>query len=137
LKLYRIFALIERDMRKFFRNPALMMASMVFPLVQLVVLGYAFGGKITKVRVALVDKDTGAEALPVRKGLNAIRIDGGTRHHRDRRPDCRHSAVVGAAATVLSCSRPGGHFTVDAQLHVSAHGARQRSASPAGHFRRP
>ena len=72
MKPYRIFALIERDMRKFFRNPALMMASMIFPLVQLVVLGYAFGGKITKVQVALVDKDTGTEALPVRKGLNAI-----------------------------------------------------------------
>ena len=72
MKLYRIFALIERDMRKFFRNPALMMASMVFPLVQLVVLGYAFGGKITNVRVALVDKDTGTQALAVRAGLNAI-----------------------------------------------------------------
>ena len=33
-------------MRKFFRSPALMMVSMVFPLVQLIVLGYAFGGKI-------------------------------------------------------------------------------------------
>ena len=31
----RIGALIERDMRKFFRSPALMMISMVFPLVQL------------------------------------------------------------------------------------------------------
>ncbi|MGC9997808.1 MAG: ABC transporter permease [Terriglobia bacterium] len=59
-------------MRKFFRNPALMMASMIFPLVQLVVLGYAFGGKITKVRVALVDKDTGTQARQVRAGLNAI-----------------------------------------------------------------
>ena len=46
MKFYRIWALIERDMRKFFRSPALMMASMVFPLVQLIVLGYAFGGKI-------------------------------------------------------------------------------------------
>ncbi len=72
MKFYRIFALIERDMRKFFRNPALMMASMIFPLVQLVVLGYAFGGKITKVRVALVDKDTGTQARQVRAGLNAI-----------------------------------------------------------------
>ena len=53
MKFYRIFALIERDMRKFFRNPALMMASMVFPLVQLVVLGYAFGGKITNVLVGV------------------------------------------------------------------------------------
>jgi ABC-2 type transport system permease protein len=69
---YRIFALIERDMRKFFRNPALMMASMIFPLVQLVVLGYAFGGKITRVRLGLVDRDTGLQALQVRAGLDAI-----------------------------------------------------------------
>ena len=63
MRLYRIAALIERDMRKFFRNPALMMASTVFPLVQLVVLGYAFGGQITNVLVALVDKDHGTQAL--------------------------------------------------------------------------
>ena len=41
-------------MRKFFRSPAQMMASMVFPLMQLVVLGYAFGGKIKGVIVAVV-----------------------------------------------------------------------------------
>ena len=75
MTLYRIFALIERDMRKFLRNPALMMASMVFPLVQLVVLGYAFGGKIKNVKVALVNKDTGTESLAVRQGLNAIAAD--------------------------------------------------------------
>ena len=80
MKFYRIFALIERDMRKFFRNPALMMASMIFPLVQLVVLGYAFGGKITKVRVALVDKDTGTQARQVRAGLNAIVANPETFH---------------------------------------------------------
>ena len=72
MRLYRIYALIERDMRKFFRNPALMMASMIFPLVQLVVLGYAFGGQITNVLVAFVDKDTGTQSLNVRDGLNAI-----------------------------------------------------------------
>jgi ABC-2 type transport system permease protein len=75
MQLYRIFALIERDMRKFFRNPALMMASMIFPLVQLVVLGYAFGGKITNVRVGLVDEDRGVEALDVLNGLKAIEQD--------------------------------------------------------------
>ena len=80
MKFYRIWALIERDMRKFFRNPALMMASMIFPLVQLVVLGYAFGGKITKVRVALVDKDAGTQARQVRAGLNAIVANPETFH---------------------------------------------------------
>ena len=34
----RMMAIVERELRRFFRSPALMMASMVFPLVQLVVL---------------------------------------------------------------------------------------------------
>ena len=62
MKLYRVEAIIERDMRKFFRSPALMMTSMVFPLMQLIVLGYAFGGKIKNVRLALVDEDRSAES---------------------------------------------------------------------------
>jgi ABC-2 type transport system permease protein len=45
-----------------------------------VVLGYAFGGKITKVRVALVDKDTGTQARQVRAGLNAIVANPETFH---------------------------------------------------------
>ena len=42
----RMWAIVERELRKFFRSPALMLVSMVFPLVQLIVLGNAFGGKI-------------------------------------------------------------------------------------------
>ena len=42
----RMMAIVEREMRKFFRSPALMLVAMVFPLVQLIVLGNAFGGKI-------------------------------------------------------------------------------------------
>lgn len=72
MRLYRITALVERDMWKFFRNPALMMASMIFPLVQLMVLGYAFGGKIKHVPVGLVDRDTGAQSLPLCAGLTSI-----------------------------------------------------------------
>jgi ABC-type multidrug transport system permease subunit len=75
MKLYRIRAIIERDMRKFFRSPALMMTSMVFPLMQLIVLGYAFGGKIKNVRLALVDEDRGAQSRLVRQRLYAV-VDG-------------------------------------------------------------
>ncbi len=57
MKLYRVWAMIERDMRKFFRSPALMMSSMIFPLVQLMVLGYAFGGEIKGSVIAVVDMD--------------------------------------------------------------------------------
>ena len=53
----RMMAIVEREMRKFFRSPALMLASMIFPLVQLIVLGNAFGGKIRDARLGVVDQD--------------------------------------------------------------------------------
>jgi ABC-2 type transport system permease protein len=83
MKFYRIWALIERDLRKFFRSPALMMASMVFPLVQLIVLGYAFGGKIKGATVAFVDNDHSVESRRVREefagietGPKTFRVEG-------------------------------------------------------------
>jgi ABC-type multidrug transport system permease subunit len=72
MRFYRIAAIIERDMRKFFRNPMLMIATMVFPLTQLIVLGYAFGGKIRGVDVALVDQDGGSEARAVLQRLDSL-----------------------------------------------------------------
>jgi ABC-2 type transport system permease protein len=72
LKFYRISALIERDMRKFLRSPAQMMSSMVFPLLQLIVLGYAFGGHIKHVTVAVVDQDRTAESREVREMFTGI-----------------------------------------------------------------
>ena len=79
----RMWAIVERDLRKFFRSPALMMASMIFPLVQLIVLGNAFGGKIHDARLAIVDHDCGSPTenaghicgtpdLKIRDALNAI-----------------------------------------------------------------
>jgi ABC-2 type transport system permease protein len=78
MKFYRIYALIERDMRKFFRSPALMMSSMIFPLLQLVVLGYAFGGQIRGVKIAVVDNDHQDQARVVRQHLDAVEANAGT-----------------------------------------------------------
>src|ERR1700686_1425057 len=72
MKFFRVSALIERDMRKFFRSPALMMSSMIFPLVQLVVLGYAFGGKIHGAVIAVVDQDQTVESRRIREMFNGI-----------------------------------------------------------------
>jgi ABC-2 type transport system permease protein len=72
MKLQRIFAIIERDMRKFLRSPALMMSSMIFPLMQLIVLGYAFGGKIKGIKVAVVDEDRTAQSRDIRQRFDAI-----------------------------------------------------------------
>src|SRR5208283_3654596 len=62
----------EREMRKFFRSPMLMLMSMVLPLVQLVILGNAFGGKITNARVGVVDYDRGPQAVKVREAFDAV-----------------------------------------------------------------
>ncbi|HZP63271.1 MAG TPA: ABC transporter permease [Terriglobales bacterium] len=69
----RTLAIIEREMRKFFRSPALMMASMIFPLVQLIVLGNAFGGKIRDAKLGLVDQDGGTQALKIREAFDSVR----------------------------------------------------------------
>ena len=72
MKLQRVSALIERDMRKFFRSPALMLSSLIFPLVQLVVLGYAFGGKIKGATIAVVDEDHSVESRRIDEMFNGI-----------------------------------------------------------------
>ncbi len=68
----RMSAIIERELRKFFRSPTLMLVSMVFPLVQLIVLGNAFGGKITDARMGLVDQDHGPQAVRVKEAFDAV-----------------------------------------------------------------
>ena len=72
MKLYRVSALIERDMRKFFRSPALMLSSLLFPLVQLVVLGYAFGGKIKNADLAFVDEDHSVQSRRIEEMFDGI-----------------------------------------------------------------
>jgi len=69
----RMLAIVEREMRKFFRSPALMMVSMIFPLVQLIVLGNAFGGKIRDAKLGLVDQDGGTQALKIREAFDSVR----------------------------------------------------------------
>ena len=71
----RMMAIVEREMRKFFRSPALMMVSMTLPLVQLIILGNAFGGKIRGARMGVVDYDRGSQALKIHEAFNAIAVN--------------------------------------------------------------
>ena len=104
MKLYRVTALIERDMRKFLRSPAQMMASMVFPLLQLVVLGYAFGGHIKGVTVAVVDQDRTAESRQVKEMIAGIRQGPQTFTIRDYNslPDAIDDLKAGFVRGVIS-----------------------------------
>jgi len=74
----RILALVERDLRKLLRSPTLIVVSMVMPLVQLVVLGYAFGGKIRDLRVAVVNQDQGMPTVKLREMCGAIAANART-----------------------------------------------------------
>src|SRR4249919_230428 len=67
----RTWAIIEREMRRFRRSPVLIVIAMVMPLVQLVVLGYAFGGNVKHLKLAIVDEDHGVPAVHVRELASA------------------------------------------------------------------
>src|SRR5579883_30827 len=71
----RMWAIVERELRKFLRSPALMLVATVFPLVQLIVLGNAFGGKIRDARLGVVDEDGGTMALKVREAFDSVQAN--------------------------------------------------------------
>ena len=67
----RTLAIVEREMRRFRRSPVLIVVSMVFPIVQLVVRGYAFGGNVKHLKVAVIDQDHGVPAVRIRELASA------------------------------------------------------------------
>ncbi len=98
----RMMAIIEREMRKFFRSPALMMASMIFPLVQLIILGNAFGGKIREAKMGVVDEDHGTQAIRIKEAFDAVQANAGTfvaipyDNEVQAREDVRNGKIQGA-----------------------------------------
>ena len=76
--MHRIWAIIERDLRRFRRSPTLIVVSMIMPLVQLVVLGYAFGGKVKHLEVGVVDQDHGVPAVKLKEMFQAVAANART-----------------------------------------------------------
>jgi ABC-2 type transport system permease protein len=74
----RIWAIIERDLRRFRRSPTLIIVSMIMPLLQLVILGNAFGGKIKHMTVGVVDHDHGVPAVQLQEMFNAVAANANT-----------------------------------------------------------
>ncbi|MBU6409620.1 MAG: ABC transporter permease, partial [Verrucomicrobia bacterium] len=74
----RVWAMIERDLRRFRRSPVLIFISVLMPLVQLVVLGYAFGGKIKNLQLGVVDQDHGVPAVKLEEMFQAIAANART-----------------------------------------------------------
>ena len=107
----RMMAIVEREMRKFFRSPALMMVSMTLPLVQLVILGNAFGGKIRGARMGVVDYDRGSQALKIEEAFNSIAVNIRTfttvpyNDEQKAREDVRTGKIDGAVIIPAQYSR--------------------------------
>src|SRR6516162_1088233 len=76
--MHRILAIIERDLRRFRRSPTLIIVSMIMPLVQLVVLGYAFGGKVKHLQVGVVDQDHSVPAIKLKEMFQAVAANART-----------------------------------------------------------
>jgi ABC-2 type transport system permease protein len=68
----RVWAMIERDLRRFRRSPTLLVISIIMPIVQLVILGYAFGGTLRHLKLGLVDQDRSVPAVRLRELSGAI-----------------------------------------------------------------
>ncbi len=76
--MHRMLAIIERDLRRFRRSPTLMVMSMLMPLVQLLVLGYAFGGKVKDLHLGVVDQDHAVPAIQLREMFQAVAANART-----------------------------------------------------------
>jgi ABC-2 type transport system permease protein len=101
----RTWAIIERELRRFRRSPVLIAMSMMMPIVQLVVLGYAFGGNVKHLRVAVVDQDHGVPAVKVRELASAISSGA-------RTIDVVNYADQGTAVTDLRDGRVNGVLAI-------------------------
>jgi ABC-2 type transport system permease protein len=107
----RMFAIIEREMRKFFRSPVLMIMSMMLPIVQLVILGHALGGHIQGAHVAVVDEDHGPQAVKVHEAFDAVAVNIATfttipyNDERQAREDVRTGKVDAAVIIPPQFSR--------------------------------
>ena len=74
----RIWAIIERDLRRFRRSPNLVAVSLLLPLLQLVIMGYAFGGRVRNMTLGVVDQDHGVPAAQLREMFQAIAANART-----------------------------------------------------------
>src|SRR5436189_1407514 len=76
--MHRMLAIIERELRRFKRSPTLIVMSLVFPILQLVVLGYAFGGQVRNLKLAIVDQDHRVPAVKLRELTGAVAANAKT-----------------------------------------------------------
>src|SRR5499427_3206878 len=76
--MHRMLAIVERELRRFRRSPALVVMSLIFPIMQLIVLGYAFGGQVRNLKLGVVDQDRRVPAVKLRELTVAVTANART-----------------------------------------------------------
>ncbi len=68
----RLLAVIERDIKKFKRNPMVLAMSILMPIIYLVILGNSFQGKLQALPLVVVNEDSGPYARRLMENLQAV-----------------------------------------------------------------
>ncbi|WDT80917.1 MAG: hypothetical protein MPW14_03825 [Candidatus Manganitrophus sp.] len=68
----RTLAFVERDLRKFLRNPIAILSSILLPMVYLLIIGNSFQGSLKNLPLAFVDQDHGPYAERMLDRLRSI-----------------------------------------------------------------
>jgi ABC-2 type transport system permease protein len=68
----RLLAVIERDLKKFRRNPIALAMSILMPIIYLVILGNSFQGKLQALPIVVVNRDSGPYSRSVMDNLRAV-----------------------------------------------------------------
>jgi len=68
----RLSAVVDRDWKKFRRNPVVIAMSILMPIIYLMILGHSFQGKLRGLPLAVVNQDPGPSARRVLENLRAV-----------------------------------------------------------------
>src|SRR5712692_2123873 len=107
--MHRMLAILERELRRFRRSPALIVMSLVMPIAQLIVLGYAFGGQVRNLKLGIVNQDHRLPSVKLRELCLAVTANARTFETIDY-------ADSGEALTDLRNGRINGVLTIPAEF---------------------
>jgi len=68
----RLSAVIDRDLKKFMRNPIVIGMSFLMPIIYLVIMGNSFQGKLQSLPLVVINHDAGPQARDLLNNLHAI-----------------------------------------------------------------
>lgn len=72
IDMMRLLAVVDRDLKKFGRNPVVLAMSIFMPIIYLVFLGNSFQGKLKDVTMVVVNQDSGPYSRSLVDNLRAI-----------------------------------------------------------------